>query len=88
MTDLFDQLQALRDAPMQAKKRRLPTPSGHAWKPGTGPAGETCGSCKHLVHRRLAIVYLKCGANKAAWTGGRKSDVRAKDAACKKWEAQ
>lgn len=90
--DLFGKpvdFEALNAAPPvgRRKKRRDPIPSGHAWAKGTGPEGETCGSCQHCVRKRLAKTYLKCGKNRAAWTGGRKSDIRAKDAACKFWEA-
>ena len=65
-------LQALMDAPLRGtKKKRKPTlPRGHAWKPGTGPAGETCWTCQHIVRRHLAKTYLKCGKNEKAWTGG------------------
>lgn len=64
-----------------------PAPHGHAYHPGTGPAGETCGSCKHLYRNRMAKTYLKCELARAIWTGGRASDVRARDPACKKWES-
>ena len=73
--------------PKERKRRKEPVPSGHASKPGTGPAGETCGSCKHIFRNVLAKTYLKCGLNRAMWTGGRKSDIRARDAACLKWAA-
>jgi hypothetical protein len=63
-------------------------PRGHVAPPGTGPEGETCGSCKHLFRNQMAKVYLKCGLNRAKWTGGGKSDVRARDHACKMWEAK
>lgn len=59
---------------------------GHAALPGTGPAGETCGSCKHLYRNRMAKTYLKCGLMRAHWTGGAGTDVRAGDAACRRWE--
>lgn len=68
-----------------APKRKEPTPSGHYLPPGTGPEGETCGSCAHLVRKQLAGTYLKCGLNRDRWTGGGKTDVRARDAACKAW---
>lgn len=68
--------------------RKSSVPSGHAHTPGTGPAGETCGSCLSLVRKRMGKTYLKCGKNRAGWTGGGKSDVRARDAACNKWEAR
>jgi hypothetical protein len=70
------------------KLRRDPVPHGHVMPPGTGPAGETCGSCKHLTRKHMGKVYLKCGLNHRRWTGGKGSDVRAKDAACKRWEAK
>lgn len=62
-------------------------PRGHAWAKGTGPAGETCGTCRHIesVWRGR---YLKCGLNKANWSRGRASDIRARDAACRHWEKQ
>lgn len=69
----------------QSGKRRSPTPRGYGGKPGTGPAGETCGSCKHCYRKKLAKTYLKC--EKAAfWTGGRGTDILARTAACNKWE--
>lgn len=93
MSDLFghesvhDRLGAMTDAERRRMRRRAySVPRGHAMPPGTGPEGETCGSCRHLVRNRMAKTYLKCGRNEAAWTGGPKSDVRARDAACGKWE--
>ena len=63
-------------------------PRGHAWTPGSGPAGETCGSCAHVERRSWAKTYLKCGLAKARWTNGRASDVRARDPACRHWESK
>lgn len=72
--------------PKERKKRKEPQPQGHAWMPGTGPAGETCGTCLHLYRHQQAKTYLKCGKNSAIWTHGRRTDIRARDAACKFWE--
>lgn len=58
----------------------------HADRPGSGPAGETCGTCANLVRKRMANVYRKCGLCRSKWTGGGATDVRARDAACSKWE--
>jgi hypothetical protein len=57
----------------------------HAAEPGTGPAGETCGSCAHLARKLLARTYLKCGLCRKYWTGGGGTDVKARDRACSKW---
>lgn len=92
--DLFGNevdLQALMEAPLTGprKKKRKPTPKrGHYYMPGTGPAGETCGTCKHCVRKHLAKTYIKCGLNESKWTGGEGSDIRAKDPACKFWEKE
>ena len=59
---------------------------GHAARPGTGPEGETCGSCAHLTRRQLSKTYTKCALTKATWTGGGGSDIRHKDPACAKWD--
>jgi hypothetical protein len=68
----------------QVPKKR----TGHAAEPGTGPSGETCQSCKH-IHRNLqAKTYIKCLLMRAHWTGGAGTDVKARDAACSKWEAK
>lgn len=58
---------------------------GHAAQPGTGPKGETCGSCTNLHRTRLAKTYLKCELRRSTWTGGGGTDVRAKDPACSFW---
>lgn len=58
----------------------------HAAPVGSGPAGETCGSCVHLHRREMSKTYLKCGLCEKAWTGGGGTDVKARDAACSKWE--
>ena len=59
---------------------------GYVAPPGTGPAGETCGSCQHI--KRVAggaRVFRKCGLNQARWTGGPGSDILAGAPACRKW---
>lgn len=88
--DLFggQDLQAAMDAPMtgpRKHKRKATAPRGHAWTPGTGPAGESCGTCAHKYRKRMSGSFLKCAKNRAAWTGGSGSDIRAGDPACKFW---
>ena len=84
--DLF----ILASGPMLTRGQRnlLSTRSkkrGHAAPIGTGPVGETCGSCAHLAANRMAKTYHKCGLMRAVWTGGYGTDVRVRDAACKRW---
>ncbi len=101
MTTLREDLQALMDAPLRGfatlapharsapgARRREPVPRGHFAPIGSGPAGETCGSCRHLFRRELAKAYLKCQRSREIWTGGRATDVRLNDAACRGWEAK
>jgi len=90
MRDLFgnevteDQARAL--LAKARKKRKEPVPRGYAAQPGTGPAGETCRSCRHYVRKHLAKAYLKCALMRAHWTGGGSTDIRAGSPACKRWE--
>lgn len=91
MTITQDDLFALADGPMltPGQRKRLSTRTkkhGHAAPIGTGPEGETCGSCEHLCRNRLARTYFKCWLRSATWTGGYGTDVRVRDAACAKWE--
>jgi len=77
-TDLFNQ--PIVDA------RKTPKPLGHAGPVGSGPDGETCKTCKHLCRVQYAKTYLKCGLLRKQWTHGPGTDIKAKDAACWKWE--
>lgn len=63
-------------------------PRGYAAPPGTGPAGETCKTCKHYTHRHWGGTYRKCMLNRAKWTRGPGTDIRAGSPACSKWEAE
>ncbi len=87
MTDLlaFMKDRALTPAERRRMQRRGTQAKGYAAWPGTGPAGETCGSCGHLARKRMAKVYLKCGLMEAHWTGGTGTDVRAGSPACRNW---
>lgn len=64
-------------------------PWGYYMPPGTGPAGETCKTCKHItVKGNCAGRYLKCRRSISKWTGGRKSDILANSPACSGWESR
>lgn len=60
---------------------------GYAAVPGTGPAGETCSTCRHIYRKRMAKTYIKCALMQVRWTGGAGTDIKAKAPACSKWEA-
>lgn len=62
------------------------TPGGYAARPGTGPAGETCGSCRHCVYRTGHQRYYKCNLMMASWSRGRGTDVAYRSPACALWE--
>lgn len=66
--------------------RKTTQPRGYAAAPGTGPEGETCRTCRHLVRKRLAGTYRKCGLMKSVWTAGAVTDVLAGSPACRMWE--
>lgn len=61
---------------------KSPPDFAHPAKPGTGPAGETCGNCKHCVQKRQRRNYYKCFKIKKNWTSGPGSDLRLRDPAC------
>lgn len=75
-----------RSEELRAKMGRKPTQArGYAWAPGTGPAGETCGSCRFAGRRRR---WAKCDNNHAPkHTGGKGTDILLRAPACKYWEA-
>jgi hypothetical protein len=59
---------------------------GYAAHPGSGPEGETCGTCKNLISRHMSKTYFKCDL--VDWTGGPGTDIRKKSPACSHWEAK
>lgn len=61
---------------------------GYAAPPGTGPKGQTCGTCRHLYRNRMAKTYLKCSLMRSVWTGGAGTDILAKAPACRLYEEQ
>lgn len=61
-------------------------PRGYARRPGSGPEGETCKTCRHKVYRHWGKAYPKCGLTEAAWTNSRRTDILVNSPACEKWE--
>lgn len=56
-------------------------PNAYRGKPGAGPAGKTCGDCRH-AHKHLR--YWKCGLVKP--TASEATDIRLKTPACERFE--
>lgn len=83
MRDMFGQELSLQEAERSMRKRTSPVPRGYAAPPGSGPAGETCKTCQHIVRFKR---YRKCGKRHSAWTHGGGSDILAKAPACRQWE--
>lgn len=72
-----------------AVKRRKPTvANGYAAMPGTGPEGETCGTCKHHAIRMYSQRYHKCALVRGKWTAGTATDIRVGSPACRRWETE
>ena len=63
-------------------------PNGYAARPGSGPTGQTCGTCTHACRQRNYSAnkrWLKCGLVERNWTNGRGSDILASSPACSQW---
>ena len=57
-------------------------------RPGTGPEGAACKTCRHLARQKLANTYIKCGLMRHCWTHGGATDIRAWWPACRFYEEQ
>jgi len=66
-----------------------PVVGGHPARTGTGPEGETCGTCDHdRVVKPGQHRYHKCFLIRSNWTHGPGTDIRKKDKACQLWKAK
>jgi hypothetical protein len=64
-------------------------PRGYADRPGTGPEGETCGSCRHRTGAHNSRRdFPKCALTSRCHTSGRRTDILVRSPACRKWEAK
>lgn len=88
-----EKLQALADGPLIDPSGHLQITTaksggGYSAPPGTGPEGETCKSCKHLVRVETGArrIYRKCGLQRHRWTHGPGTDIKASALACRCWE--
>lgn len=81
-TDLFGEKVVLR-APAGTRVR------GYADDPGTGPTGESCGSCTFIRRESNGSGnkrWAKCGHPLGYRSSCTASDIRAKAPACRHWE--
>lgn len=86
MNDLFgNPIVEVPKLTRNGNKRRDETPRGYAARPGSGPEGHFCRDCRHLVRKHAGNTYLKCWLMQRVWTGGPKTDIRAKSPACEHW---
>ena len=57
--------------------------------PGASHVGhESCKTCHHYVRVNYGGIWRKCDLMRKFWTHGPGSDIRAKDPACRHWQAR
>ena len=78
-TEIFD---GMPDPSVKAKHRV----TGYAAAPGTGPEGETCGTCGNRIYVQYANRYYKC--KEGYQSSGPATDIRLKSPACHFWKEQ
>lgn len=64
----------------------LAADTGYADRPGTGPVGQTCKTCKHATRITYARSFYKCALMERRWTHGKNTDIKIRSPACSKWE--
>ena len=68
------------------EKLRHPLDRAHPYPPGSGPPGQTCGTCAKLCVKECSRKYFKCHVLMKFWSCGPATDIRKKDLACMAWE--
>jgi hypothetical protein len=67
--------------------RRSIIDKAHPYPPGSGPKGQFCSTCQKCVCRHFTRKrFYKCRVMMKTWTGGKGTDIRLKDPACRSWE--
>lgn len=59
---------------------------GYADLPGTGPEGETCGTCQHCAAVHFRRSFYKCRLLVARWSRARSTDILVTSPACARFE--
>lgn len=61
---------------------------GYIATPGTGPKGETCGTCQHCwLMNGAKRSWYKCRLARATWSPSRTTDILVSSPACARFEA-
>lgn len=81
---MTEQLDLFGDPPTPVRHRAA---GGYSARPGSGPAGKTCGDCTEYrtVHGNTR-TYPKCNRCRANWTHGKGSDIKRSAPACAMFE--
>lgn len=82
--DLFGQ--PLPQAPMLRKDGRRRR-GCYASRPGTGPKGQRCNTCRHcIVVTQLGKRARKCELKAPIWTETEETNIKHNAPACRHWE--
>lgn len=81
-------IQAILDGPMTTRTDlRFAPMRGHASAPGTGPVGETCGSCRHRHPTDSSYRTWTCDAV-SKFSADRGTPISQHEKACGRWQAR
>lgn len=75
-------------APISAPAKPRPQPSlGYAARPGTGPKGQRCNTCRHcMLVSADGQRVRRCELTAPKWDRGAQMDIKHNAPACKHWE--
>lgn len=76
-----------KDGVSRQGQRNPKKKKGYAARPGSGPEGERCNTCKHYWVSSNGR-FRKCELIRRHWTNSYGTDILAKSPACKFWERQ
>lgn len=85
MPDLFGEEVVLVAKPSRKGIQRV---RGYAADPGTGPDGETCGTCTHILRVKNwsgRKHWAKCGHPRGYRSHSTASDIKVRAPACLHW---
>lgn len=82
--DLFGQPMP---APAMIRKDGGRRKVGYAARPGSGPKGHRCATCRHAERvTSKGVASIKCALMAHAWTHGAETDISLRAPACRQWE--